>query len=108
MIYVLSAQIVPIPTGGAATVELRPISTAEAKTILVDGFVSAVGHAGTAEAMTAVLGMEIPKQRLEVFLEPGDEAIQFVLRRRQPEGVVLDRATVETIGFYLVHVHRVK
>lgn len=108
-IYLLSAQIVPIKKGERVVVEVRPFSVMEVKNLLSERpLASAVGHAGTAEAISALLGVEIPKQRLEVFLRPGDEAIQFVLNCRQPEGVVLDRKAVEEIGFYLMHVRRVE
>jgi len=106
-VYLLSAQIVPIRRGERAVVEVQPFSVMEVKNLLSERpLISAVGHAGTAEALSALLGMEIPQQRLEVFLRPGDEAIQFVLAIRQPEGVVLDRKAVEKIGYHLALVRR--
>ena len=108
MLYILSAQIVPLPEGARALVELSPVTPEEAHNKMADcGFESAVGHEGTAQALTELLGIPVPKNRLEVRLQPGDEAIQFVLRARQPEGVVLDREAVEKIGYHLTMVRRI-
>ncbi|MDP3991209.1 MAG: DUF1874 domain-containing protein [Candidatus Nealsonbacteria bacterium] len=107
-LYILSAQVVPIPHGDTAVFEIKPIQSNTAKELCAGGnFVSAVGHDGTAEALSSLLGIKVPMQRLAVFMRRGDRAIQFVLRQRQPEGVVLDRETVEKIGYHLTLVSRV-
>ena len=109
MLYILSARVVPLKQGTSATVRICPLSRDEAeKLVRTSGFVSAVGHAGTAEALTSLLGVEVSLNRVAIFLEKGDKAIQFVLRQRQPEGVVLDRKMVEEIGYDLTFVERVE
>lgn len=41
----------------------------------------------------------MPVNRIEFKQEPGKLAIVFKLRGRVPEGVILDRAQVEAIGY---------
>lgn len=108
MLYILSAQIVPVRSGTCATVRISLLSRDEAEKLLKNNeFVSAVGHAGTAEALASLLGVTVPATRVAIFLEPGDMAIQFVLRQRLPEGVVLNRENVEEMGFDLNLVERI-
>jgi hypothetical protein len=81
----------------------RLISVKEARQLLANGFVSAVGHQSTAEVMSQILGIPIQYNRQSVFLEPGDEAICFILKQRPPEGKVLSAEELESIGFYFIH-----
>jgi hypothetical protein len=62
-----------------------------------------VGHQSTAEIMSQVLGIPVPYNRVQVFLEPGDQAICFILKARPPEGRVLSREEIEQIGYYFVY-----
>lgn len=66
--------------------------------------VSAVGHQGAADAFAGLLGQPVPASRIEVHFNPGDIAVCCRLRRRQPEGAVLDAATMAEIGYDLVRV----
>ena len=52
-----------------------PISVEEARELLSGGFVSAVGHAGTAELLSDLLGVNVPVNRMEVQMQPGDRAL---------------------------------
>jgi len=81
----------------------RLISVDEAKQLLASGFVSAVGHQSTAEIMSAVLGIPVLYNRAQVYLEPGDEAVCFILRSRPPEGRVLSKEELQQLGFYFIH-----
>jgi len=49
-------------------------------------FVSAVGYPETAEVLSAVLGVKVPVQRVEVRMQPGDEALVFRLKTRPEPG----------------------
>lgn len=98
MLYLLSAGVLPIPEGEEALVRIRPLSAEEAAGLLRgEEFVSAVGHEGTARFLSMVLGLEVPANRLQVFLGPGDRAVRFLLGKRLPEGKVL---TEEELGEY--------
>jgi len=59
--------------------ELRRVGLDEAKAILSSGFVSAVGHSGTASALSKILGMEVPPNRVSIQLQPGDTLVVFQL-----------------------------
>ena len=62
-------------------------------------WVSAVGHPGTAEVMTTLLGVDIPPNRIQVTFEVGDEALVFKLDCRLPEGKVLDAEELRGLPF---------
>lgn len=74
--------------------DFQPISLAEAKAVLAEGFDSAVGHASTAEALTTLLGIGVPHRRVTIAMQPGDRAVVFRLLERPAEGEVLSRERV--------------
>jgi Domain of unknown function (DUF1874) len=90
------------------TYTLRTISADEAREIIAgQEILSAVGHDATAQAMTEILGREIPVNRIQFAQQPGQTALVFKLRGRVPEGVILDRSQVEAIGYDLKILERV-
>ncbi|HOM08327.1 MAG TPA: DUF1874 domain-containing protein [Syntrophales bacterium] len=56
---------------------------------MAKGAVSAVGHAGAAEAVSLLLGRKIQVNRTEISMKPGDVALVFRVLARLPEGAVL-------------------
>lgn len=64
-----------------------------------EGIKSVVGHESTARILTELLGVDVPVNRSEFVQQPGQPALVFKLRTRPPEGAVLDRDQVETIGY---------
>jgi hypothetical protein len=75
----------------------------EARKLLNDGgFVSAVGHPGTAQLLTELLGVQVPVNRVAVQLKSGDIGIHFVLRERLPEGKVLSKEELAKFNYYFV------
>ena len=103
--YLLSTGYVPVrlEEHRKVIVVQRLIGVEEAKQLLSKGFISAVGHQSTAEIMSVVLGIPVQYNRVQVFLEPGDEAICFVLKARPLEGRVLSREELESVGYYFVY-----
>jgi len=81
-VYVLNSAV--ITTFGIY--RYSPLSPEEAARLLSGGFVSAVGHPETARVASELLGVEIPVNRVEVHMEPGDRAIVVRLRHRPPAG----------------------
>ena len=76
------------------------ITVDEARKILGDGFVSAIGHSATANILSVVLQMPIEVNRINSRQEIGDKAIVFWLLQRQPEGVVIQTVEeIEKIGY---------
>ncbi len=79
----------PLPQQGR-TIKVRPISLEEVKNLLREGeYISAVGHPATAEVMSALLGVEVPPNRVSITLSPGDRVVIFQLAVRLGEGQVL-------------------
>lgn len=95
--YVLN---VPVLTN-YGTFRFRKVSVEEAKKELVGGFISAVGHEGTAKVLSELLGISIPYNRIEIKMKPGDRAVVFRLLKRLPEGTVLSKEELLQLPFEL-------
>jgi hypothetical protein len=69
-------------------------------------FVSAIGHESTAKLLTALLGVEVPYNRIQVRLQKGDRLLVFQLLTRLEEGRVLDEDELRRLPhkFYIVEV----
>ncbi len=92
------------------TLRVRVLSLEEVRSLLKEGYVSAVGHQATAEILTLLLGTSVPSNRVSITLSQGDRVIVFQLRTRLEEGRVLSKEEVEALhrqgltSFYLVEV----
>jgi hypothetical protein len=78
-----------------------PVAVERAAEILGDGFLSAVGHAGAAEFLTRLLGVQVPVNRTSVEMRPGDCAVVLRLKARLPEGAVLSDEQMRALPFEL-------
>lgn len=56
-----------------------PVTADEARRWASGGFVSTVGYEQTADALTQLLGTQVPVDRRTVTMQPGDEALVFRL-----------------------------
>ena len=82
-VYLLSSMIVPIPFEyKSATVTIEEISAEEARRLLENGFISAVGHEPTARFLSRILGLEVKPSRETIYLYEGDVAIAIQFRER--------------------------
>jgi len=91
------------------TYDCKTISLTQARTLLAtygNEVNSAIGHESTAQILSDLLEVPVPVNRQLYEQEPGETALVFKLNGRAPEGVVLDRATVEEIGYTLKTLHR--
>ncbi len=92
------------------TLRVRVLSLEEVKSLLKGGFISAVGHQGTAEILTALLGLPVETNRVAITLREGDSLLVFQLRVRLEEGRILNEEEVLSLyregkaSFYLVEV----
>ena len=66
-----------------------PLSLEDTRALLQQGFVSAIGHAATAELIASLIALPVPLNRVSIELLPGDFAIIFQLLSRPTEGTVL-------------------
>lgn len=60
---------------------------------------SAIGHLATAEILTELLEFAVEAQRIEFIQTADDAALVFRLKKRAPEGAVLNRREIEEIGY---------
>ena len=99
--YLMSTSI--IPSGFEGIVEVRNLTIGEAWRILnrAMGYVSAVGHKSTAEALSILLDMPIEADRITVKVELYDNFVCFQLNSRPPEGKILTLKELEAIGYSL-------
>lgn len=76
-----------ISTLEEASVSFKKISVEQALRLLAGGVESYIGHAETAQVVSAMLGLEVPAQRRFGTLVPGETAIVAqVIGGRLPEG----------------------
>ena len=69
------------------------------KLICKNGFISAIGHKSTAEAISDSFNMNIPMSRINFKQQVGQKAVVFKLNKRPPEGSILCRDEIEQIGY---------
>lgn len=78
-----------------STVVVTPITMQEVKELLTNDFVSAIGHADTANILSNILNTSIPMNRINISLTPGDVLVVAQLTGgRLPEG-----STTLPVGF---------
>jgi hypothetical protein len=92
------------------TLRVRPVSLEEVKSLLREGFISAVGHQGTADVIASLTGVEVPVNRVAIKLATGDRLVVLQLQVRLEEGKILSSDEVAALyqegkaTFYLVEV----
>lgn len=96
--YIINA---PILTNYGLWLFDGPISVSDARSIIAEGFISAVGHQASAEILTKLLNVRIPVNRIEVTMEPSDRALILRLKQRLPEGKVLNEEELSSMPFEL-------
>jgi len=67
--------------------------------ICKNGFISAIGHRSTAEAISDSFNINIPMSRINFKQQVGQKAVVFKLNKRPPEGSILCRDEIERIGY---------
>jgi hypothetical protein len=75
---------------------------AEGKTIE-----SAIGHQSTADLLTMLLRYPVAANRIEFKQGVGDLALVFKLKGRPPEGKVLSREEIESLGYEFGLIERI-
>ena len=78
----------------------EPLSLENAQDICQKSdILSAIGHQSTAEILSDLLEISIDVNRIQFSQEVGQNAIVFKLKGRPPEGKILSREEIETIGY---------
>ena len=101
-VYLLNSLVVPIDLTTPKKVVMRRVDLAEVKKVLSSGFVSAVGHEGTATLLSQLLDIAVPLNRVAIKAEAGDTLVHFALKMRLPEGKVLSREELEKLEYEFV------
>lgn len=83
-----------------------PIDVGQARQMLADGFMSAIGHPETAQFLTVLLGIEIPENRISIEMKVGDSALVLRLTQRLQVGQVLRPDELDSINYQLSHLRR--
>ena len=86
-----------LPNGGL--INIVELQDKHVKSILQDGFISAVGHQSTVDFMKLLLGIDVPVNRIAITLQPGDKVIVLQLQGRLPEGKVLTQEEISQIPY---------
>jgi hypothetical protein len=97
-VYIANAFSLQMIPQAEATVKIRKITVEEAKRILQNGFINAVGHDATALVLSRILEMPINVNRISITLQPNDKLIVFQLMiGRLPAASELSEAQLEEI-----------
>lgn len=98
MLYLFNTNIIP----SEAVVRVKKISAEYAAHIAAGTeLTSAIGHEATAVAMGMILERSVTVNRIQAEPKPFDKAISLKLNGRLQEGVILDQAAMEEMGYTL-------
>jgi len=101
MLYILNSATLPLKSGKEYLIKAKEITVEEARDLLKNNnFVSAIGHESTAQALSNIFGINIPYNRIQIFLDDGDKLISIILKKRLEEGKVIKTVEeLEQIGY---------
>lgn len=103
-VYIANAISLNMASEAEGAFRWKAISPAEAKEVLADGFISAIGHEDMARILSAVLGLEVPANRATIEVQPGDRLVVAQYKGpRLPEGVT-SLPEGSRVEFFLVEV----
>jgi len=81
------------------SIKVEEINLQQVKSLLVEPFLSAVGHQSTAEILSKLTGTSIPVNRVNLSLIKSDQLIVFQLLTRLEEGRILTEQELEQLPY---------
>jgi hypothetical protein len=88
---------------------LSTITLDQAKDLIKNReILSAIGHNSTAQILSDLLGIDILVNRIQFEQQEEQTALVFKLQGRPPEGKILSREEIESIGYKFQILRRVK
>jgi hypothetical protein len=96
MLYLVNAfSITMLSLFDEININVKKVTLEEVQTLLKEGFVSVIGHEGTAQLFGQLLELPVQPNRQFLQLKKGDIVVVGSLNCRLPEGKVLDFAELE-------------
>lgn len=86
----------------------RRVTIEEARELIRGGYISGVGHEGSAELMTEILGVEVGCRRERISMGVGDKAVVLRILERLPEGKVLTKEELKGVRYEIGLIERIK
>jgi RNase P/RNase MRP subunit POP5 len=96
-VYLVNAFSIGMLSEFPITVKVEEIDINEAKQILANSFVSAIGHQSTSLILSKMLGLPVETNRVAIKLQRGDVLVVFQLLQRLEEGAVLSEQEILNI-----------
>ena len=88
---------------------VQQISDAAARDLVTSApITSAVGHKAAADLLSDILGVEVPENRIPFVQQPGQLAIALKLNTRPPEGAILTKQEMMSVGYTLRLIERLE
>jgi len=81
------------------SIKVEEINLQQVNSLLVEPFLSAVGHQSTAEILSKLTGTSIPVNRVNLSLIKSDQLIVFQLLTRLEEGRILTEQELEQLPY---------
>ena len=85
-----------------------PLNRLQARELVTQGCISAIGHEGAAQLLSRLLQIKIQTSRIQVHFSPGDKAVVLRLKQRLPEGRVLSKDELKNMAWELALLERLE
>jgi hypothetical protein len=98
MAIYLTATFSPMMLSERVSGYVREITLTQARDILQDPFVSAVGHEVTAEILSVLLDRQVEYNRVNLVLKSGDQVVCVIPKFRAEQTREFTKEEVESAG----------